>query len=67
MEIARELENGPPLAYAAIKGALYASWGDVEGALRREREGQLKLLKTSDVIEGIMAWAQKREPQFQGQ
>ncbi len=67
MEVARELEAGPPLAYAAIKRALYASWGDLEGALRREREGQLKLLKSSDVIEGIMAWSQKREPNFQGQ
>ncbi len=66
MEVARELEAGPPLAYAAIKSALYASWGDLEDALRREREGQLKLLKTNDVIEGIMAWSQKREPKFEG-
>ena len=66
MDVARELENGPPLAYAAIKSALYASWGDLEGALRREREGQLRLLKTNDVIEGIMAWSQKRDPQFKG-
>jgi 2-(1,2-epoxy-1,2-dihydrophenyl)acetyl-CoA isomerase len=66
MEVARELESGPPLAYAAIKSALYASWGDLEDALRREREGQLRLLKTNDVIEGIMAWSQKRDPQFQG-
>ncbi len=67
MEIARELESGPPLAFAAIKSALYASWGDLEGALRREREGQLKLLKTADVLEGIMAWSQKREAQFKGE
>ena len=67
MALARELESGPPLAYAAIKSAVYASWGDLEDALRREREGQLKLLKTSDVLEGVMAWAQKREPKFQGQ
>ena len=66
MDVARELENGPPLAYAAIKSALYANWGDLEGALRREREGQLRLLKTNDVIEGIMAWSQKRDPQFKG-
>jgi 2-(1,2-epoxy-1,2-dihydrophenyl)acetyl-CoA isomerase len=67
LAIAREIEAGPPLAYAAIKSALYANWGDLEGALRREREGQLKLLKTNDVLEGIMAWSQKREPTFQGQ
>lgn len=67
MEIARRLEKGPPLAFAALKQAVYASLGDVEAALRREREGQLRLLRSQDVIEGVMAWAQKREPDFRGQ
>ncbi len=67
LEIAQKIEKGPPLAFAALKAAVYASWGDVEAALRREREGQLRLLKTQDVIEGVMAWAQKREPEFKGQ
>ena len=66
LSVARELEAGPPLAFASIKSAVYASWGDLEDALRREREGQLKLLRSQDAMEGIMAWAQKREPQFQG-
>jgi 2-(1,2-epoxy-1,2-dihydrophenyl)acetyl-CoA isomerase len=67
MEVARTLEAGPPLAYAAIKRALYASWGSVEDALRREREEQLKLLRSADAMEGVMAWMQKREPGFKGQ
>jgi enoyl-CoA hydratase/carnithine racemase len=67
MEVARVLEAGPPLAHAAVKRALYASWGDVEDALRREREEQLKLLRSQDVMEGVMAWMQKREPTFRGQ
>jgi enoyl-CoA hydratase/carnithine racemase len=67
LAIARILEAGPPLAHAAIKRALYASWGDVEDALRREREEQLKLLRSQDVMEGVMAWMQKREPSFKGQ
>ncbi|HEY1695594.1 MAG TPA: enoyl-CoA hydratase-related protein [Polyangiaceae bacterium] len=66
-EVARTLEAGPPLAHAAIKRALYASWGSVEDALRREREEQLKLLRSGDVMEGVMAWMQKREPTFKGQ
>jgi 2-(1,2-epoxy-1,2-dihydrophenyl)acetyl-CoA isomerase len=66
LALAREIEKGPPLAYAEIKRAIYGSMGDLENALRREREGQLKLLRTNDVMEGVMAWAQKREPQFQG-
>jgi enoyl-CoA hydratase/carnithine racemase len=66
LEVARAIEAGPPLAHAAIKRALYSSWGSIEDALRREREEQLKLLRSADVTEGIMAWMQRREPSFQG-
>jgi 2-(1,2-epoxy-1,2-dihydrophenyl)acetyl-CoA isomerase len=67
LEVARVIEAGPPLAHAAIKRVLYASLGSVEDALRREREEQLTLLRSGDVMEGIMAWMQKREPAFKGQ
>jgi enoyl-CoA hydratase/carnithine racemase len=66
MGLAARIEKGPPLALAAAKKAIYANLGDLETALRREREGQLKLLRSQDVIEGVMAWAQKREPDFKG-
>jgi enoyl-CoA hydratase/carnithine racemase len=66
LAVARELEKGPPLAFAQIKQAVYGSWGELEEALRREREGQLKLLRSQDAMEGIMAWASKREPNFEG-
>jgi enoyl-CoA hydratase/carnithine racemase len=66
LRIARSLEAGPPLAYAAIKQALYAGWGSLEDALLREREGQLKLLRSEDAMEGIMAWVTRREPVFHG-
>jgi 2-(1,2-epoxy-1,2-dihydrophenyl)acetyl-CoA isomerase len=66
MLLAREIEGGPPLAHAAVKSAVYASWGSIDEALGREREGQLALLRSSDCMEGIMAWAQKRAPDFQG-
>ena len=65
--IARTLEEGPPLAYARIKDATYADLGDLEGALRREREGQLALLRSRDGMEGILAWAEKRAPRFEGE
>jgi 2-(1,2-epoxy-1,2-dihydrophenyl)acetyl-CoA isomerase len=66
LAVAREIECGPPLAYAAIKRAMYAGLGGVEEALRREREEQLKLLRTADFAEGVAAWMQKREPRFEG-
>ncbi len=66
LEVTKRLDSGPPLAYAAIKRALYASWGSVVDALAREREEQLKLLHSADVMEGVLSWMQKREPNFQG-
>lgn len=67
MALARKLEKGPPLAYAAAKASILASLGDVEAALRREREGQLRLLRSKDCIEGVTAWIQKREANFTGE
>jgi 2-(1,2-epoxy-1,2-dihydrophenyl)acetyl-CoA isomerase len=64
--VACELEAGPPLAFAAIKRALYASWGSFEDALRREREEQLALLRSADATEGVAAWAERRDPRFEG-
>lgn len=65
MLVAR-LVSGPPLAFAAIKRSVYASWGDLEEALRLERESQLVLLRTKDAMEGIAAFLEKRAPVFQG-
>jgi enoyl-CoA hydratase/carnithine racemase len=65
-EVARQIEAGPPLAHAAIKRTLYANLGPFEDALRREREEQLRLLHSSDMMEGVAAWMQRREPRFEG-
>lgn len=64
---AEELAKGPPLAFARIKRALWASaGGTIDDALAREKEGQLTCLRSQDAMEGILAWAQKREPRFSG-
>ncbi len=65
--LAAELAKGPPLAFAASKRAMHASVGSIDEALLREREAQVKLLRSADCMEGVMAWAQKREPNFTGQ
>jgi enoyl-CoA hydratase/carnithine racemase len=67
LALARRIEAGAPLAFAAAKRSLYASWGSFEDALQRERTEQLKLLRSADALEGIAAWLQKREPSFRGQ
>jgi 2-(1,2-epoxy-1,2-dihydrophenyl)acetyl-CoA isomerase len=64
---AARLAAGPPLAYRAIKEAVYASLeGDLEAALEREVRGQLGLLQSADFIEGVTAFLQKRDPSFRG-
>jgi 2-(1,2-epoxy-1,2-dihydrophenyl)acetyl-CoA isomerase len=66
LAVARKIEEGPPLAFAHIKRAVYGSWGDLDDALSKERAGQLELLRSQDAMEGISAWAQKRDPTFEG-
>lgn len=66
LALAARLEAGPPLAYAAAKAAILASLGDFDAALARERESQLKLLRSKDCIEGVTAWIEKRPAKFVG-
>lgn len=66
-ELAAKLAKGPPLAHAKIKAAVLASGsGSVFDALAREKAGQLELLSSKDLMEGVLAWAERRDPRFQG-
>jgi 2-(1,2-epoxy-1,2-dihydrophenyl)acetyl-CoA isomerase len=65
--LAARLAKGAPLALAAIKQAVRAALdGGLDEALAREREGQLRCIRSEDFMEGVMAWMQKREPSFKG-
>ena len=67
MTLARELANGPPLAFAEIKRAVHAgSMASVGAALENEKQGQMRCLRSQDCMEGVMAWMEKREPKFSG-
>ncbi len=65
--LATRLAKGPPLAMERIRRAVRASAdGTLDEALDRELRGQVELLASADLVEGVMAWAQKREPEFKG-
>jgi enoyl-CoA hydratase/carnithine racemase len=65
--LAEELAAAPPLALARIKKAVREnSFGTLDRALDHEKASQLELLASQDLVEGVMAWAQKRPPVFQG-
>ncbi len=66
--LAEQLAKGPPLALQRIKKSVRDGLtGSVDQALAREKANQLELLRTQDLTEGIIAWAQRREPVFRGE
>ncbi len=67
LDFAQRLAAGPPLVLRHIKRAVYAGLGGtLEQSLEIEGRGQLELLQSQDFAEGLMAFFQKREPQFKG-
>lgn len=65
---ASKLAAGAPLAYAAIKNAVYDNLDEtsLSAALDREADGQMKLLASDDFREALHAFLGKRPPRFTG-
>lgn len=64
-EIAAKLAVGPPVAQAAIKRMLGATFGEsLEAAFEAEAIAQGVQAEGSESVEGIMAFLQKRAPRF---
>jgi len=62
-----QLAAGPTRSYASTKKALNKMlYPDLEGQLDLEAELQHTLARTRDFQEGVTAFVEKREPQFQG-
>jgi 2-(1,2-epoxy-1,2-dihydrophenyl)acetyl-CoA isomerase len=66
-EIARQLANGPTLAYARSKKLCYASMNEtLETQMEHEAREISDSGKTDDFREGILAFIKKRTPTFHG-
>ena len=67
MGLAGRLAAGPTRAIGMMKTMLNHSFeSDLETALDREATMQGIAVSTADVVEGIMSFLQKREPEFKG-
>ncbi|MFN3938264.1 MAG: enoyl-CoA hydratase-related protein [Gemmobacter sp.] len=66
-ERARHLATGPTVAFRAVKEAMRASLGnDIEAQLALEARLQGRCGQSRDFQEGVLAFLEKRRPQFEG-
>ncbi len=70
-EIARVIESGPPLVYAALKEVVREAENmKFQEALKKITNSEFETVKTlyrsEDQVEGALAFAQKREPVWKG-
>ncbi len=66
-ELARDLAAGPPISQALTKRAMIEGWDDTQAGLELETQAFGHLLETDDLTEGVMAFMQDREPEFEGE
>ncbi|MDY7083451.1 MAG: enoyl-CoA hydratase/isomerase family protein, partial [Halobacteria archaeon] len=66
-EWAAKLAGGPPISQDLTKKAMLLGWDDTEAGLELETQGFGHLLNTDDLMEGVTAFMQDRDPEFEGQ
>jgi 2-(1,2-epoxy-1,2-dihydrophenyl)acetyl-CoA isomerase len=67
LDLAKQLAKGPTRSYAGTKKALNQMlYGNIDAQLELEADIQHELTRSEDFREGVMAFAEKREANFQG-
>jgi enoyl-CoA hydratase / 3-hydroxyacyl-CoA dehydrogenase len=66
-EFARDLASGPPIAQRFTKRAMLAGRDDVDAGLELEASAFGHLFTTDDLWEGLSAFQDDREPEFEGE
>lgn len=65
--LARQLADGPPLAFAEMKKNLdHALRADLPSCLEQEARGLIRTGQTRDHREAVRAFVEKRDPSFEG-
>ncbi|MES3516849.1 MAG: 3-hydroxyacyl-CoA dehydrogenase NAD-binding domain-containing protein [Natronomonas sp.] len=66
LELTADLAAGPPIAQEYIKRAMLRGWEDTEAGLEIEAQAFGQVLGTEDLSEGLAAFENDREPEFEG-
>ncbi|WP_254763510.1 3-hydroxyacyl-CoA dehydrogenase/enoyl-CoA hydratase family protein [Natrinema marinum] len=66
LEQATDLAGGPPIAQTFTKRAMLAGRDDTESGLEYEASAFGHLMATDDLVEGITAFMEGEEPEFEG-
>jgi enoyl-CoA hydratase/3-hydroxyacyl-CoA dehydrogenase len=66
-ELAATLAGGPPVAQKFTKRAMIAGRDDIDAGLEVESQAFGHLLSTDDLMEGVTAFMEDRDPEFTGE
>ncbi|WP_262177738.1 3-hydroxyacyl-CoA dehydrogenase/enoyl-CoA hydratase family protein [Haloarcula laminariae] len=66
IDLARDLAAGPPIAMDFTKRAMHAGRVDEDAGLEIESQAFGHLFATEDLMEGLTAFAEDRDPEFEG-